>query len=247
MDAIKLSSVCQLALYTRNCGFYFPFEAFAKWSLSHYQTISRILIYTSCYKMTIIRVRVRKRDTFPDSKFHGGNMVPTWVLSAPNGPHVGPMDLAIRAVPFQNGKTRTNNSLKQNIVRSMTFIYCFYDGPYDIDIKMYVQTNDHPIRYIIHLDPFYAPFCKFEHLFNHMVPVVKWIDYLSKYVTCCEVIELPLKNTIVRMWHGYFEIFVALSKVAFHSFAIPARKVRLVDYSSLRTLKRLAFNVSNDD
>ena len=27
---------------------------------------------------------------------HGANMGPTWVLSAPDGPHVGPMNLAIR-------------------------------------------------------------------------------------------------------------------------------------------------------
>ena len=32
----------------------------------------------------------------PDSKVHGANMGPTWVLSAPGGPHVGPMNLAIR-------------------------------------------------------------------------------------------------------------------------------------------------------
>ena len=32
----------------------------------------------------------------PDSKFHGANMGPTWVLSAPDGPHVGPMNFAIR-------------------------------------------------------------------------------------------------------------------------------------------------------
>ena len=31
-----------------------------------------------------------------DSKVHGTNMGPTWVLSAPDGPHVGPMNLAIR-------------------------------------------------------------------------------------------------------------------------------------------------------
>ena len=34
----------------------------------------------------------------PDSKVHGANMEPTWVLSAPDGPHVGPMNLAIRAI-----------------------------------------------------------------------------------------------------------------------------------------------------
>ena len=31
----------------------------------------------------------------PDSKVHGAYMGPTWVLSAPDGPHVGPMNLAI--------------------------------------------------------------------------------------------------------------------------------------------------------
>ena len=32
----------------------------------------------------------------PDSMVHGANMGLTWVLSAPDGPHVGPMNLAIR-------------------------------------------------------------------------------------------------------------------------------------------------------
>ena len=36
----------------------------------------------------------------PDSKVHGTNMGPTWVLSAPDGPHVGPMNLVIRGDLF---------------------------------------------------------------------------------------------------------------------------------------------------
>ena len=32
----------------------------------------------------------------PDSEVHGANIGPTWVLSAPAGPHVDPMNLAIR-------------------------------------------------------------------------------------------------------------------------------------------------------
>ena len=32
----------------------------------------------------------------PDNKVHGANMGPTWVLSAPAGPHVGPINFAIR-------------------------------------------------------------------------------------------------------------------------------------------------------
>ena len=31
-----------------------------------------------------------------DSKVHGTNMGSTWVMSAPDGPHVGPMSLVIR-------------------------------------------------------------------------------------------------------------------------------------------------------
>ena len=37
-------------------------------------------------------------DDNPYSKVHGANMGPTWVLSAPDGPHVGPMNLAIMEV-----------------------------------------------------------------------------------------------------------------------------------------------------
>ena len=36
--------------------------------------------------------------TFPNSKVHEANRRPTWVLSAPDGPHVGPMNLAIRVM-----------------------------------------------------------------------------------------------------------------------------------------------------
>ena len=35
-----------------------------------------------------------------DSKVHGANMGPTWVLSAPDGPHVGHMNFAIRDTMF---------------------------------------------------------------------------------------------------------------------------------------------------
>ena len=34
----------------------------------------------------------------PDGKNNGANMEPTWVLSAPDVPHVGPMNLAIRVI-----------------------------------------------------------------------------------------------------------------------------------------------------
>ena len=42
-----------------------------------------------------IQYKKKKKCEDPDSKVHGANMGPTWVLSAPDGPHVGPMNLAI--------------------------------------------------------------------------------------------------------------------------------------------------------
>ena len=38
----------------------------------------------------------------PDSKVHGANMRPTWVLSSPGEPHVGPMNLVIRGGPLSD-------------------------------------------------------------------------------------------------------------------------------------------------
>ena len=41
-----------------------------------------------------------------DSKDHGANMGPIWVLSAPDGPHVGPMNLAIGYIMESKQQTR---------------------------------------------------------------------------------------------------------------------------------------------
>ena len=35
---------------------------------------------------------------FPDNKVHGANMGPIWGRQDPGGPHVGPMNVAIRVV-----------------------------------------------------------------------------------------------------------------------------------------------------
>ena len=39
--------------------------------------------------------------TCPDTKVHEANMGPTGVLSVPDGPHVGPMNLAISVVKLK--------------------------------------------------------------------------------------------------------------------------------------------------
>ena len=47
---------------------------------------------------------------YPDSKVHGANMGPNWVLSAPVGPHVGPMNLAIWVASFVAGSYPRSNT-----------------------------------------------------------------------------------------------------------------------------------------
>ena len=43
----------------------------------------------------------------PDSNFHEAHMGPTWVLSVPGGPHVGPMNLVIRVIALKFDAYRT--------------------------------------------------------------------------------------------------------------------------------------------
>ena len=53
--------------------------------------------YEQCHSyMCPFMYSINVDNVTPDSKVHGANMGPTWVLSAPDGPHVGPMNLAIR-------------------------------------------------------------------------------------------------------------------------------------------------------
>ena len=43
-----------------------------------------------------VKSQVPSGAQYPDSTVHGANMWPTWVLSVPDGPNVGPRNLAIR-------------------------------------------------------------------------------------------------------------------------------------------------------
>ena len=52
--------------------------------------------YVYFYSWLIHSGKSHFMTNYPDSKVHGANMRPIWVLSAPDGPHVGPMNFAIR-------------------------------------------------------------------------------------------------------------------------------------------------------
>ena len=68
--------------------------------------------------------------SLPDSKIHEANMRPTWVLSAQDGPHVGPMNLAIGAGTLcqyldDTGQYQTTTKHnKTRITGKILVIYC---------------------------------------------------------------------------------------------------------------------------
>ena len=67
------------------------------------------------------------KDTNPDRKVHGANMRPTWVLSAPDGPHVGPMNFVIREILAMGGYSLLA-SLSNSIMNpAMVSTVRFYD------------------------------------------------------------------------------------------------------------------------
>ena len=61
----------------------------------HEIKIKAKLIHTNFYFPALARDRYLLY-TYPDSKVHGANKGPTWVLSAPGWPVIGPMNFAIR-------------------------------------------------------------------------------------------------------------------------------------------------------
>ena len=60
------------------------------------QAIGAVLLLISSLKRQDDQKMFIKRWTTQIAKFRGANMGPTWVQSAPDGPNVGPINLAIR-------------------------------------------------------------------------------------------------------------------------------------------------------
>ena len=79
------------------------------------------------YRKRVFIVKQHHGVTFPDSKVHGANMGPTWVLSAPGGPHVGPMNFAIRVACYfsMNGTCRWIPIILSSSVISVSTPDCF--------------------------------------------------------------------------------------------------------------------------
>ena len=84
------------------------------------ELISLSYISRHWFRESFDAVAIGPHWIFPDNKVHGANMGPTWVLSAPDGPHVGPMNLAIRV----------NMQLNVHCV-------CLHYAPWNMDTVMF--------------------------------------------------------------------------------------------------------------
>ena len=61
------------------------------------------IMFMNQFKLATIIVFLALGNThLPGSKVYGANMGPTWVLSAPDGPHVGPTNLAFRVAMWKH-------------------------------------------------------------------------------------------------------------------------------------------------
>ena len=63
---------------------------------------------------------VNLSNNFPDSKAHGTNLGPTWVLSASDGPHVGPMNFPMLG-PMLSGFCKHMHIWPWNAVSSVKY------------------------------------------------------------------------------------------------------------------------------
>ena len=94
-DVIELN--CALIANVKNINFFtfgsnirYGKDIFRLQAMIHTR-VTDIARQVKAYKLLFFLV-----NSIPDSKAHGANMGTTWVLSVPDVPHVGPMNLAIR-------------------------------------------------------------------------------------------------------------------------------------------------------
>ena len=100
------------------------------WQYSTYQEIcTRRALFVFCCGLVLVGFnQILRGDLFrtiyPDSKFHVAHMGPTWVLSAPGGSHVGPMNLAIRVKQLYDCSSCRLTVGQRKKVTAVTFFRC---------------------------------------------------------------------------------------------------------------------------
>ena len=101
MSKIQNSTIMAIAMW-RHCSGVWHNALFLTTANNATPGLTLLTIFTQA-RLFCVKAVIRKKqycgrlyhELDPDSKVHGANMGPTWVLLAPDGPHIGPMNLAI--------------------------------------------------------------------------------------------------------------------------------------------------------
>ena len=122
------------------------------WATSHHVYV--LYFQYICIMKCVIKV-ITSSDMFlekslkipyPDSTVHGANMGPTWVLSAPDGPHVGPMNFAIRVVLIDQNLWESWLWHFCHIVFHLMYVYVNKELELEIDLMTwYGLQTCHPM------------------------------------------------------------------------------------------------------
>ena len=150
--------------------------------------------------------------TTPDSKVHGDNMRPSWVLSAPDGPHVGPMNLAIRDPIFGGWKhdtpscacCHTMHHKKYALTRALL---CFA-----VDSEQQNNANPNHVNILWYTLPLSANlwvYCIYISLFiGYLVRLstyfVRYILFLSTNSHRCAIMVFRTHTDILSLYDFWF-------------------------------------------
>ena len=109
-------------------------------------------------------------ETVPDSKVHVTNMGPTWVLLAPDWPHVGPMNLAIR-----------DDGLAIDCLPMMSPWWAYYGLSAHCE-----ECTDHDLPWHVcgHPFPLCPPVWACCHHWPHISPVDWWVPHQTGSGCC---------------------------------------------------------------
>ena len=135
---------------------------FVTWRIVHLMAVDKFITRFPVYSIMFIFIErwgllyklrfVQNSRAYPESKVHGTNMGPTLVMSAPCGPHVGLMKLAMWD-PTKEGITRTypqaiglSDKPAGSLVWQGILIFCtdpnlFYSLKFPIFTPMWVDWN----------------------------------------------------------------------------------------------------------
>ena len=124
---------------------------------------------------------------YPDNKVHGANMGPTWVLSAPDGPHVGPVILAIRVTLARDQRQVMNQCYEKPFYRGC---HQFHRVVILHDESLTLRNNHMPASYQIRI----AKYCPFH--INLNIPL--WSsDAISSHTIWSTLVQIMACPNII--------------------------------------------------